>query len=363
MRIVFFLLCLCLTTMSYAEDVPLHLLKLPPGFKIDIYAEVPKAREMALGPNGVVFVGSLGEKVYAVIPDKSSKYGTRVVTVATDLNTPNGVAFHQGALYVGEIDKISRIDDIEKNLQQPFTPKVISQNLPKEKWHGPRFIAFGPDNKLYIGVGVPCNVCLPEDKRFGTIMRMNADGSESEIYAKGIRNSVGFDWDPLTQELWFTDNGRDLLGDNTPPDKLSRAPQKGMDFGFPYFNGKGLPDPEYGKLKPNLAFTPPLLELPAHVAALGMSFYTGKLFPASYHNQIFIAQHGSWNRSKKVGYQVIAVKRNGNQVISATPFVTGWLQGEKTLGRPVDTLVMPDGALLISDDYAGLIYRVYYQGQ
>lgn len=363
MRIVFFLFCLCLSAVSYAEDVPLHLLTLPSGFNIDIYAEVPKAREMALGPNGVVFVGSLDDKVYAVIPDKKSKHGTRVVTVATGLNAPNGVAFHQGALYIAEIDKISRLDEIEKNWLHPPKPIVISQNLPKEKWHGLRFIAFGPDSKLYIGVGVPCNVCLQDDKRFGTIMRMNADGSESEIYAKGIRNSVGFDWDPLTQELWFTDNGRDLLGDNTPPDKLSHAPKKGMDFGFPYFNGKGLPDPEYGKLKPNLSFTPPLLEMPAHVAALGMSFYTGTLFPASYQNQIFIAQHGSWNRSKKVGYQVVVVKRKGNQVVSVTPFVSGWLQGQKTLGRPVDTLVMPDGALLISDDYAGLIYRVSYQGQ
>lgn len=363
MRMIFFVLLLCVSIATYAEtDNILRSLRTPYGFKVTVYADVPKAREMALGPNNIVFVGSLGEKVYAVVPDAKGANGTRVITIAKDLNTPNGVAFHRGALYVAEIGKILKFDDIENQLDHVPPPTVVSQNLPTDSWHGPRFIGFGPDNKLYIAIGVPCNVCLKDDPRFGTIMRMNADGSESEIYAKGLRNSVGFAWDPLTQELWFTDNGRDLLGDNTPPDKLSHAPKLGMDFGFPYFNTKNLPDPEYGKLKPNLRFTPPVLELPAHVAALGLSFYTGKQFPELYRNQLFIAEHGSWNRSKKVGYQVLVVKRKGNQVVSATPFISGWLQGQKTLGRPVATLVMPDGSLLISDDYAGKIYRVSYQG-
>lgn len=343
--------------------MPLNLLKYPAGFTVSIYAQpVVDAREMALGSKDIVFVGSRNAgKVYAVIPDKKNSHGTRVLTIASGLNMPNGVAFHQGSLYVAEVGRILRFDNIESNLNNPPKPTVITTKLPKEKAHGWRFISFGPDGRLYIGVGAPCNVCLMDDPHYATIMRMEANGQNLEVYAKGIRNTVGFDWDPIHHNLWFTDNGRDWLGDDLPPDELNVAPRKGMDFGFPYCYGKSTADPVYGKLHSCSEFTPPVYEFPAHVAPLGMSFYTGKLFPSNYWGQIFISEHGSWNRSHKIGYQVITAKIKNNHVTEVKPFISGWLQGEKAWGRPVDTLVMPDGALLISDDYANVIYRVSYQ--
>ncbi|HAT1923769.1 TPA: sorbosone dehydrogenase family protein [Legionella pneumophila] len=361
-RFSFFSLLLISST-GLGQDLPLNLLKYPAGFTVSIYAQpVVDAREMALGSKDIVFVGSRNAgKVYAVIPDKKNSHGTRVLTIASGLNMPNGVAFHQGSLYVAEVGRILRFDNIESNLNNPPKPTVITTKLPKEKAHGWRFISFGPDGRLYIGVGVPCNVCLMDDPHYATIMRMEANGQNLEVYAKGIRNTVGFDWDPIHHNLWFTDNGRDWLGDDLPPDELNVAPRKGMDFGFPYCYGKSTADPVYGKLHSCSEFTPPVYEFPAHVAPLGMSFYTGKLFPSNYWGQIFISEHGSWNRSHKIGYQVITAKIKNNHVTEVKPFISGWLQGEKAWGRPVDTLVMPDGALLISDDYANVIYRVSYQ--
>lgn len=358
---LFLFLLLCHASAALAQNLPLQSLKFPPGFNITIYAyPVPGARQMTLGSKDIVFVGSLSGFVYAIVPDAKSPHGTRVVTIAQGLNAPNGVAFLDGNLYVAEIGRILRFDDIENHLANPPKPVVITENLPKEAHHGFRFIRFGPDGKLYIGIGMPCNVCLQKDPRFGTIMRMNKDGSHFEIYAKGLRNTVGFDWDPRTQKIWFTDNGRDYMGDDLPPDKLNYAPVQGLDFGFPYYDGKNLPDPIYGKLRKQNGITPPTYELPAHVAALGMSFYTGEMFPENYRNQIFIAEHGSWNRSKKVGYQIVVADVDGGRVKSVKPLVTGWLQGESVWGRPVDTLVMPDGSLLISDDFAGVIYRLKF---
>ncbi|HAT1660565.1 TPA: sorbosone dehydrogenase family protein [Legionella pneumophila] len=361
-RFSFFSLLLISST-GLGQDLPLNLLKYPAGFTVSIYAQpVVDAREMALGSKDIVFVGSRNAgKVYAVIPDKKNSHGTRVLTIASGLNMPNGVAFHQGSLYVAEVGRILRFDNIESNLNNPPKPTVITTKLPKEKAHGWRFISFGPDGRLYIGVGAPCNVCLMDDPHYATIMRMEANGQNLEVYAKGIRNTVGFDWDPIHHNLWFTDNGRDWLGDDLPPDELNVAPRKGMDFGFPYCYGKSTADPVYGKLHSCSEFTPPVYEFPAHVAPLGMSFYTGKLFPSNYWGQIFISEHGSWNRSHKIGYQVITAKIKNNHVTEVKPFISGWLQGEKAWGRPVDTLVMPDGALLISDDYANVIYRVSYQ--
>ncbi|HAT6979716.1 TPA: sorbosone dehydrogenase family protein [Legionella pneumophila] len=361
-RFSFFSLLLISST-GLGQDLPLNLLKYPAGFTVSIYAQpVVDAREMALGSKDIVFVGSRNAgKVYAVIPDKKNSHGTRVLTIASGLNMPNGVAFHQGSLYVAEVGRILRFDNIESNLNNPPKPTVVTTKLPKEKAHGWRFISFGPDGRLYIGVGAPCNVCLMDDPHYATIMRMEADGQNLEVYAKGIRNTVGFDWDPIHHNLWFTDNGRDWLGDDLPPDELNVAPRKGMDFGFPYCYGKSTADPVYGKLHPCSEFTPPVYEFPAHVAPLGMSFYTGKLFPSNYWGLIFISEHGSWNRSHKIGYQVITAKIKNNHVTEVKPFISGWLQGEKAWGRPVDTLVMPDGALLISDDYANVIYRVSYQ--
>lgn len=342
------------------DALPLQTLQFPPGFKIDIYAQVPNARSMALGSNGTVFVGTRNSKVYALVPNANQTKANQVITLAQNLNSPNGVAYKDGALYVAEINRVLRYDNIEKQLSNPPTPVVINNTLPNKTHHGWRYTKFGPDGWYYIAIGAPCDACLSEDTRFATIARMKSDGSDFQIYAKGIRNSVGFDWDPTTQHLWFTDNGRDWMGDNIPPDELNYAPQQGMNFGFPFFYGNDIPDPKYGKLHSPSEFTKPVLNLPAHVATLGMVFYTGKMFPAEYQNQIFIAEHGSWNRSKKVGYQVIVVKKEGNKILGWQPFVKGWLQGQSDWGRPVDLLVMPDGALLISDDSAGLVYRVSY---
>lgn len=358
MRILFILLFSCLASLSWSQTLPLHLLHLPPGFHVEIYAWVPNARSMTLGSKGTLFVGTLSEgNVYAVLPEGK---GTRVFTIASHLTMPNGVAFHQGALYVAEMHRILRYDNIEDHLNDPPKPVVISTDLPNEKHHGWRFIDFGPDDKLYIAIGMPCNVCLPKDPRFGTISRMNPDGSHFEIYAKGIRNSVGFAWHPETKKLWFTDNGRDWMGDSLPPDKLNYAPQIGMDFGFPFFDSKNLPNPDYHSPSSS-HITFPSLTLPAHVAVLGMTFYDGYLFPATYRNRVFIAEHGSWNRSTKVGYQVISANISQNKVDDVKPFMNGWLQGQKPWGRPVDVLVMPDGSLLVSDDFAGVIYRVTYK--
>lgn len=367
MRIILLLLTLFFNSLVLAQqNLPLNLLQLPPGFKISVYAApVPDAREMALGNNGTLFVGSRDAgKVYAIIPDKKNPRGTRVLTIASDLDMPNGVAFKDGALYVAEVSRILRFDNIENRLTHLPTPVTIATTLPDETHHGWRYIRFSPDGKLYIGIGAPCNDCLSKNPIYATIMRMNSDGSDFEIYAHGVRNTVGFDWDPLSKKLWFTDNGRDWMGNNTPPDELNYAPKQGMNFGYPYCFGKDIQAPafKYEKIHPCSEFTPATFNLPAHVAALGMTFYNGKMFPADYRNAIFIAEHGSWNRTSKIGYQVIVVKLTDDrtQVKSAEPFITGWLQGQKVWGRPVDTLVMPDGSLLISDDEANAIYHITY---
>ena len=360
-----FLVCLfLLIDVVHAQSLPLNKLTLPPGFTIEIYAQVPNARQMALGTNNTVFVGSMSAgKVYAITPNEKNSKAVTVRVIASGLNMPTAVDFKQGSLYVGAVDRILRFDNIEKQLDAPPAPVVITSTLPDKAHHGWRFMRFAPDNQLYIGIGAPCNVCLSKDPRFATISRMQADGSQFEIYAKGIRNTVGFDWDPLTQHLWFTENGRDWLGDNQPPDEINLATKPGMNFGFPYCHGKHMIDPAYGNALSCKVFTPPTYELPAHVAALGMRFYTGKQFPDNYHHQLFIAEHGSWNRSAKTGYQVVSAEltQDRQHINVVKPFITGWLQGETAWGRPVDLLVMPDGSLLISDDLAGVIYRVRYQ--
>lgn len=363
MRLLILLLGLITAGATVAESsrLPLKSLHLPPGFSIEIFAwPVPGARSLTLGDNGTIFVGTRENgKVYAIIADKTAPYHTKVMTLAEDLNSPNGVAFYKGDLYVAEINRLIRFDDIEKRLTNPPEPVVIKDDFPSEAMHGWRYLGVNPDGKLYITIGMPCNVCLQSDQRFGTIMRMDLDGNNAEIFARGIRNSEGLDWDPIDRKLWFTENGRDWMGDNSPPDKLDAA-SKGMNFGFPYYDGKDLPDPEFGKQAPFKDFTTAALELPAHVAPLGMRFYTGTLFPPAYRNQVFIAEHGSWNRTSKVGYQIVVVSRTGTNADAAKTFISGWLQKQEAWGRPVDLLVMPDGSLLISDDLAGVVYRVSY---
>ncbi|HET9793575.1 MAG TPA: PQQ-dependent sugar dehydrogenase [Thermoanaerobaculia bacterium] len=345
---------------SAARRLPLDRIRLPPGFHIDVYADpVPRARSMALAPSGTVFVGTSDGNVYALRNRTGAPKAEQIVTVARDLHAPNGVAVRDGALYVAEISRIWRFDDIEKTLEAPRRPSLVTKALPPEEGHGLKVIRFGPDGQLYFGIGVPCNVCEKPDP-YGTIMRMHPDGSGLEVFARGIRNSVGFDWDPASKELWFTDNGRDWLGDDAPPDELNRAPRAGMNFGFPYCHGGSIPDPDLGGKHPCSQFTPPEQKLGAHVASLGMRFYAGAMFPPEYRGRIFIAEHGSWNRSRKAGYRVTTVTVKNGRAAAYAPFAEGWLEGEHAWGRPVDVLVMPDGSLLVSDDQAGAIYRISY---
>ena len=353
-----------LVATAGAQELPVELIKLPPGFKIEIFANrVPNARSMALSPNGTLFVGSrTAGNVYALRDEDHDNRAEKGYILVQGWNLPNGVAFKDGALYVAEVNRVLRFDDIEKDLDHLPQPVVVNDSFSDDTWHGWKFIRFGPDGKLYVPVGAPCNVCERlDDPRYASITRMNTDGSGLEVFAQGIRNAVGFDWDPRTKELWFTDNGRDMLGDDLPPDELNHAPQPGMHFGFPYCHGKNISDPEFGKKHSCAEFNPAAQELGAHVAALGMRFYTGDMFPPEYRNQIFIAQHGSWNRSKKVGYRIMLARLEGNKPVSYEVFAEGWKQGENVWGRPVDIQQMPDGSLLVSDDHAGAIYRISYK--
>jgi glucose/arabinose dehydrogenase len=369
------LIVLAFTTYAVLRTVPVNncgengtglaCIKLPPGFSIDYYAEnVEGARSLAFSPKGTLFVGSRDTgKVYAILDRNNDNKADDILVIAQDLDMPNGVAFRNGSLYVAEVSKVLRYDNIDEMLENPPSPVVVNDEFPSDRAHGWKYIKFGPDGKLYVPVGMPCNICNKEgeDERYGTIMRMEPDGSQLEIFAKGIRNTVGFAWHPETGELWFTDNGRDWLGDDTPPDELNRAPKQGMHFGFPYCHGGDIPDPEFGKLRNCSEFTSPEMKLGPHVAALGMTFYTGTSFPEEYKNQIFIAEHGSWNRKIPIGYRVSLIKLENGKAASYEPFAEGWLQGLVAWGRPVDVLEMPDGALLVSDDKNNAIYRISYR--
>lgn len=349
------------SSFSWAGDsLPLDKIKLPHGFKITLYARVPGARSMTQGTNGTLFVGTRQENgnVYAVVSRKDGN--KEVIAVARGLFMPNGVAFKDGSLYVAEVNRVLRYDDIERNLRNPPEPVVVNDSFPTDTMHGWKYIRFGPDGKLYVPVGAPCNICEPPAS-YASLHRMNPDGTDLETYATGIRNTVGFDWDPQTKELWFTDNGRDWLGDNAPPDELNHAPRPGMNFGYPYCHGGDIPDPQYGEKHSCKEFIPPAMKLGPHVASLGMRFYTGKMFPKEYYHQIFIAEHGSWNRSVPIGYRITLVRLNKDRkAVSYEVFAQGWLQGRSAWGRPVDLLVMDDGSLLVSDDKAGAIYRISY---
>lgn len=352
--------------LNNPDNLPLDKIKLPDGFKISIFAnKVNNARSMVRGDKGTIFVGNRsGGSVYAVADNNGDYKADKVYTIASGLTMPCGVAFRKGSLYVAEVNRVLRYDNIEDNLDNPPKPVVVYDKYPTHKWHGWKFIAFGPDDKLYVPVGAPCNICdsAKINPKFASITRMNPDGSDVEVYASGVRNSVGFAWHPDTKELWFTDNGRDNMGDDMPSDELNHAPKKGMHFGYPYCHQGDTKDPKLNS-KPCSDFTPPAKKLGAHVAALGMRFYTGKMFPASYSKKAFIAMHGSWNRSKKVGYKLAFVNTDGGKVTEFKTFAEGWLEQEKQLawGRPVDVLQMPDGSLLVSDDMANVIYRITYK--
>lgn len=371
-RLVGFMMAYGIASPVLAE-LPVERLRLPAGFRIEVLTDqVPNARAMALGDfadgRGVVYVGSRAEgKVYGVEIDKGR--ARRVHTLASGLTLPVGVAYRDGSLYVSAVSRILALDGIAGRLDKPPVPRVVTAGFPAETHHGWKFIAFGPDGWLYVPVGAPCNVCDSPDARYASIQRMRPDGSGAEVVARGVRNTVGFDWNPADGSLWFTDNGRDMLGDDVPSDELNRVSKPGEHFGYPYCHQGDLPDPEFGKGRECARFTPPVAKLGAHVAALGMRFYTGRAFPAAYRKSLFVAEHGSWNRSRKSGYRVVRVEVDkAGKAMRQEAFVEGWLQvdaagKESVWGRPADVLVLPDGSLLISDDQAGAIYRVVYEGR
>lgn len=344
----------------------LDRISLPPGFEMTLYAtDVPEARSLALGANGTVFVGSRrAGNVYALVDRNGDRTADAVHTIASGLFLPNGVAFRDGALYVAEVNRILRFDDVEARLADPPAPVVVHAGLPDDTWHGWKYIGFGPDGRLYVPVGAPCNVCTRRDERYATILRMQPDGTDAEVFARGVRNTVGFDWHPETGELWFTDNGRDWLGDDAPPCELNRAPAAGLHFGFPYCHGADISDPDFGRQRNCDTFTAPAQALGPHVAPLGMRFYTGGTFPAAYRHQVFIAEHGSWNRSTPIGYRITLVRLRDGRAAGYEVFAEGWLGDDgRAWGRPVDLLIMPDGALLVSDDQADAVYRIAYVGE
>jgi len=347
-----------------SKGLPLNTIKLPQGFSIEVFAEVNNARSMAISPSGTVYVGNRNEdKVYAVKDTNGDNIADRRWTIASGLNMPNGVAFKDGTLYVAEVSRILKFPDIESKLNNPGTPEVVADDFPTETHHGWKYIAFGPDGMLYVPVGAPCNICRSEDPIFATITRLNADGTGREVFAEGVRNTVGFTWHPDTKDLWFTDNGRDMMGDEVPNCELNRAPEKGMHFGYPFCHEGSVKDPEFGNQRACSEFVAPVEKMGPHVAPLGLKFYTGSMFPGDFSKDLIVARHGSWNRSRKIGYDVVRVKLNGNASEGFEPFATGWLNEEeqKAWGRPVDVLQMPDGSLLVSDDQANVIYRISYK--
>ena len=355
-------------------DTFLEKIVLPDGFKIEIYAsDVENARSMTVSPSGTIFVGNRkSDNVFALIDEnKDGKVDKKYLITDKLKNMPNGVAFHEGDLYVAEVNKIWVFKDIENKLElidengfYPEDPILITDDFPSDKHHGWKYIAIGPDNKLYVPVGAPCNICESRDEIYSTITRMDLDGSNREIYARGVRNTVGFTWNKETGEMWFTDNGRDMLGDNYPPCELNKVTKPDQHYGYPYCHGGDISDPEFGSKYACEDFIKPMQNLGPHVAPLGLKFYDGDMFPEEYKGDIFIAEHGSWNRTKKIGYRITRVKIKDNNSVGYEPFISGWLEKDinDAWGRPVDVVILEDGSMLISDDYANVIYRVTYSG-
>ncbi|MGD7034964.1 PQQ-dependent sugar dehydrogenase [Methylotuvimicrobium buryatense] len=363
---IFLMLSLIVSCPIQAASVNevLKQLQLPVGFSISLFAEdLANARSLARGEKGVIFVGTRQQgAVYAVQDTNGDGKADKRYVIATDLYMPNGVAFQNGSLYVAEVNRIIRFDNIIDNLANPPKPVVVFDGLPSDRHHGWKYLRFGPDGKLYSAVGAPCNVCEPDKEIYATLIRLNPDGSDLEILAQGIRNTVGFDWQPGTNTLFFTENGRDLMGDDIPPDELNQWAEPSQHFGFPYCHGGTIADPEFGKQRSCEEFVAPAWQFKAHKAPLGMHFYRGEQFPERFKQQLFVAQHGSWNRSQPHGYRIAMVKFKNGRPVSEHSFISGWLtSSDEVLGRPVDILEMPDGSLLISDDNLGVIYKVEYR--
>jgi glucose/arabinose dehydrogenase len=348
------------------SNLPLQSLQLVEGYTIDVYADkVKNARSMCLSPSGTLYVGTRSEgKVYAIQDLNGDMQADTMYTIYKDGNMPNGVAYKDGSLYVAEVNRILRWDNIDQKLANPGLPTIVYDKYPTEKHHGWKYIAFGPDGKLYVPVGAPCNICESKDPIFNSITRINPDGSGMEIVQSGVRNTVGFDWHPTSKHIYFTDNGRDLMGDDVPECELNRATKDKMHFGFPYCHQGDVSDPELGSKKACDTFEKPIAKLGPHTAPLGIEFYEGSMFAPDAKGQALIARHGSWNRSKKSGYDVVmAILHDDGTVKEVKPFITGWLDVAKddVWGRPVDFETLPDGSVLISDDYADVIYRVSYK--
>lgn len=350
------------------SSLPIDRLNIPEGFKITVYADsIDGARSMAMGDNGTLFVSTRNEERVYAIQDRDKDFrADNVIVLDTLLETPNGIAYRNGSLYVAQVGRLLRYDDIESNLSDLPEPTLVYDDYPTEFHHGWKYIAFGPDDKLYVPVGAPCNICdsTVTDKRFATITRMDPDGSNREIYAHGVRNTVGFTWHPDTGELYFTDNGRDMMGDDIPPCELNRVTKAGQHFGYPFCHGGTVKDPEFGDLRACDEFVAPVQALGAHVAPLGVKFVEGTMFPKKYKSYAFIAEHGSWNRTKKVGYRIATVKLEDGKATAYETFLDGWLdeESQERWGRPVDLLFLADGSLLISDDFGDAIYRLEYVG-
>lgn len=356
------LVLLALFTFGSAANINLKQLTVPAGFKIEFFAEnVENARQMALSPSGIVYVGSRkAGKVYALKDvDSDGKVDQRWL-VAEDLNMPSGLAFKEDDLYVADVDKILKFTNIDANLEQPVI-ELFFNDLPDDDHHGWKFIRFAPNGDLIIPVGAPCNICEAPTDKHARILALDMNTKTLTELAKGVRNTVGFDYHPLTNQLWFSDNGRDMMSDDVPGDEINRLIDVGSHFGYPYFHAGDVADPEFSKGKKSSDYIFPEYTLGAHVAPLGVHFYRGQQFPKSYKNQLFVAEHGSWNRTKKSGYKVALLTIENSKVVNYQAFISGFMQAEKTFGRPVAILELADGSLLVSDDFANVIYRISYQ--
>lgn len=358
-RLLFIIACL-FSKLSMAID--LNSLTLPEGFEISFFAEdVLSARQMALSDGGIVYVGSMNAgNVYALKDVDGDGKADKKWTIAKHLKRPSGIAYKDGALYVADIDKILKFDDIDNKLNNP-TSEVFFDDLPSDRHHGWKFLRFSKQGDLIIPVGAPCNVCEAPTNKHSRLFSLDMKSKELTEIASGIRNTVGFDFHPQTGELWFSDNGADMMGDDIPPDEINRISKSGTHFGYPYFHAGDIMDPKFGQGKSADDYEPPVLELGAHVAPLGIHFYRGKMFAKRYLNQLFVAEHGSWNRSKKAGYKVGLVNIQDNKVVGYEDFVSGFMKNEKTFGRPAAVAELPDGSLLVSDDFAHAIYRITYK--
>ncbi len=350
--------------IAAADELPIETISLPSGFKIEVFSDaVPNARQIALSPSGTMFVGTRvrERRVYALVDKDRNWKADKVFEAATDLDLPSGVAFRDGALFVAAGSRLLKFDDIENDLANPPEPTVLVDDLPSERHHGWRHIKFGPDGRLYMPIGIPCNVCEREVP-FGHILTMDADGGNRRSHAKGIRSVQSLAWHPATKELWFADIGRDGMGDDVPREEINRVTTPGQHFGSPFCHAGNLPDPQLGSKAPCSRFTPPVATLQAHSTPLGITFYAGSQFPAAYRNRLFIAEHGSWDRSEPVGYRISTITFDTDGRPAAYDvFAQGWLgSGGNHWGRPTDLVVAPDGSLLVSDDFAGAIYRISY---